>query len=54
MIEKIMELISLKDLCDRVIWINEGKLMEDGDPSIVVDKYEEYKTRKWVRIDDVK
>ena len=33
---------TLKDLCDRVIWINEGKLMEDGDPKEVVDKYEEY------------
>ena len=33
---------TLKDLCNRVIWINEGKLMDDGDPSVVVDKYEEY------------
>lgn len=33
---------TLKDLCDRVIWINEGVLMEDGKPDEVVDKYEEY------------
>ncbi len=33
---------TLKDLCNRVIWINEGVLMADGDPNEVVDKYEEY------------
>ncbi|MDO4369513.1 MAG: ABC transporter ATP-binding protein [bacterium] len=33
---------TLKDLCDRVIWINEGVLMGDGDPTEIVTKYEEY------------
>ena len=33
---------TLKDLCDRVIWINEGKLMGDGQPNEIVTKYEEY------------
>ncbi len=33
---------TLKDLCDRVIWINEGVLMEDGKPNEVVNKYEKY------------
>ena len=33
---------TLKDLCDRVIWINEGKLMDDGKPEEVVKKYEDY------------
>ncbi len=33
---------TLKELCNRVIWINEGKLIEDGKPEEVVKKYEEY------------
>lgn len=33
---------TLKDLCNRVIWINEGVLMADGKPDEVVNKYEEY------------
>ena len=33
---------TLKDLCDRVIWINEGVLMADGEPSEIVKKYEDY------------
>lgn len=33
---------TLKDLCDRVIWINDGVLMGDGDPVEIVTKYEEY------------
>ena len=33
---------TLKELCNRVIWINEGVLMDDGKPQEVVTKYEEY------------
>ena len=33
---------TLKSLCDRVIWINDGVLKGDGDPEEIVDKYEEY------------
>ena len=33
---------TLRSLCDRVIWINEGVMMNDGDANEVVDKYEEY------------
>ena len=33
---------TLKDLCNRVIWINDGVLMADGKPEEVVNKYEDY------------
>lgn len=33
---------TLKELCNRVIWINEGVLMADGKPEEIVTKYEEY------------
>lgn len=33
---------TLKDLCDRVIWIHEGVLKMDGNPDEVVDAYEEF------------
>ena len=33
---------TLKDLCDRVIWIHEGNLKMDGNPDEVVDAYEEF------------
>jgi teichoic acid transport system ATP-binding protein len=33
---------TLKDLCDRVIWINDGVLMADGKPEVIVKQYEDY------------
>jgi len=33
---------TLRSLCDRVIWINEGVMMGDGDANEIVDKYEEF------------
>ena len=33
---------TLRTLCDRVIWINEGVMMGDGDANEIVDKYEEF------------
>lgn len=33
---------TLRSLCDRVIWINEGVMMGDGDADEIVDKYEEF------------
>ena len=33
---------TLKDLCDRVIWINDGVLMADGKPEEIVKQYEDY------------
>ncbi len=33
---------TIKDLCDEVIWINDGLLMERGDTKTVTKHYEEY------------
>ena len=33
---------TLKTLCDRVIWINDGVLKGDGAPEEIVNEYEEY------------
>ena len=33
---------TLMELCDRVIWLHEGKVLEDGKPSEVVSHYEEF------------
>ena len=33
---------TLRTLCDRVIWLNDGVLKGDGDADEIVDKYEEY------------
>lgn len=33
---------SIKRFCDRTLWINEGKLIDDGDTDYVTDKYLDY------------
>lgn len=33
---------TLMELCDRVIWLHEGKVLEDGKPEEVVSHYEEF------------
>lgn len=33
---------TLRDLCDRVIWLNDGVMMGDGDANEIMNKYEEY------------
>ncbi|MGN1311984.1 MAG: ABC transporter ATP-binding protein [Bacilli bacterium] len=33
---------TLRTLCDRVIWINDGVLKGDGEANEIVDKYEEF------------
>ena len=33
---------TLMELCDRVIWLHEGKILEDGKPEQVVSHYEEF------------
>jgi len=35
------QLDSIKEMCNRVLWIDEGTLMMDGDPETVVDAYSE-------------
>jgi len=32
-------LLAIQDLCDRVIWIDQGKILEDGLPGQVVSRY---------------
>lgn len=33
---------SLKELCDEVIWLNDGKIKEIGKPDYIINKYLEY------------
>ena len=33
---------ALKELCNEVIWLNDGVIMEQGAPEDVIPKYEEY------------
>ena len=39
-------IFAIKDICDRVIWLNEGKIRGEGNPSEVVDEYITYMTAK--------
>lgn len=33
---------AMRDLCDEVIWLNDGKIVAEGLPEEVIPKYEEY------------
>ena len=33
---------TIRDLCDKVLWIHEGRLMEYGKTGEVLEKYEEF------------
>ena len=33
---------TLKELCDKVIWIHDGLMMDQGDPTEIVTKYEQF------------
>ena len=33
---------AMKDLCDEVIWLNDGVIMEQGTPEEIIPKYEEF------------
>lgn len=33
---------TIVDLCDRVIWLHEGLIKDDGDPATIMDKYEKF------------
>jgi lipopolysaccharide transport system ATP-binding protein len=35
------DMAAIQRLCDRVIWLNGGQLMDDGDPEAVVARYEQ-------------
>lgn len=36
------DLAAISKYCDRVLWINEGKLIEDGDPKTISKKYQAF------------
>ncbi len=33
---------TIRELCDEVLWLNDGKIMEIGKPDVVIPKYEEF------------
>lgn len=33
---------AIRDICNRVIWLHEGKILMDGEPDTVLSAYEEY------------
>jgi lipopolysaccharide transport system ATP-binding protein len=33
------DLTSVRDICNRAIWIDHGRVMDDGDPGSVVKAY---------------
>lgn len=33
---------TIKELCDEVLWINDGIMIEQGSPEVVIPKYNEY------------
>lgn len=37
---------SIRDVCDRVLWLDRGRLVADGEPGEVVDAYEAYMDRR--------
>lgn len=37
---------TIKQMCNRVIWIEQGRLLADGDPEWVCQQYEEYTAHK--------
>ena len=33
---------TIKELCDKVIWLHDGLIKDQGDPKVIMDKYEEF------------
>ena len=33
---------TIKELCDKVIWLHDGLIKDQGDPEVIMDKYEEF------------
>jgi ABC-type polysaccharide/polyol phosphate transport system ATPase subunit len=40
---------SIRDFCDRAIWLHKGKLMEDGDPKLVTDHFTEFMSQEGMK-----
>jgi lipopolysaccharide transport system ATP-binding protein len=45
-------LYQVEALCDRVIWIEEGRIREDGEPASVIAHYSEFLNRRTMRQQD--
>ncbi len=43
---------AVRGLCDRVIWLNKGKIEQEGDPDNVINAYVSYMTTKSTFIND--
>jgi len=43
---------TIRELCDKVLWINDGKQMAYGDTDEVIDKYEEFMKVKSDKVED--
>ncbi len=41
-------LSTIKKLCTRVLWLNDGEIMMDGDPEEVIEAYKDYMLKKGV------
>ena len=39
------ELGKMRDLCSRILWLEKGKLIADGNPCVLLDKYENLSLR---------
>ena len=33
---------TIKELCDEVLWLNDGKIVEIGKPEEIIQKYDEF------------
>lgn len=33
---------TIKELCDKVIWLHDGLIKDQGDPEVIMDRYEEF------------
>ena len=33
---------AMQELCDEIIWLNDGVIMDQGKPEEIIPKYEEY------------
>jgi lipopolysaccharide transport system ATP-binding protein len=46
-------LYQVEALCDRVVWIEEGRVREDGEPATVIAHYSEFLNRRTLKQHDV-
>lgn len=40
---------SIRDFCDRAIWLHNGKLMNDGEPKVVTDQFTDFMSQEEFR-----